>query len=325
VNHKPSQYKIDSSDAGRRLDKFLQQKYSSATRSYLQNLVQKGYVIVNSHKVKSGYQLKTDDEVYIEFPEPKPSHLEPENIPLDILFEDKNLLIINKPAGMIVHPGAGNYSGTLVNGLLNHCKNLSGINGVLRPGIVHRLDKFTSGLLIVAKNDNSHVFLSRQFEQKSIFRIYQAIVWGVPEEEGEIFTQIGRSKRDRKKMTVLKDGGKEAITNYKILKNFSYLSHLELRLKTGRTHQIRVHLNHINHPIFGDPDYNGRNSQIYRLPSHLQKRGAQLLKGITRQALHAKSLEFIHPETQKSMKFDTNLPTDMQTLLEKIENTLLIT
>jgi 23S rRNA pseudouridine1911/1915/1917 synthase len=324
VNQKNFLYQSDSSISGPRLDKFLHQKYPSLTRSYLQNLILKGCVTVNGRQVKTGFQLKPGDEINISFPELQSSHIKAENIPLDIVYEDNSLLILNKPAGMIVHPGAGNYSGTMVNALLYHCKNLSGINGILRPGIVHRLDKYTSGLLVVAKNDRSHVHLSRQFENKSIFRIYEAIVWGVPGEKGEIITKIGRSKRDRKKMTVLKDGGREAITDYHILKEYQFLSHLEIRLRTGRTHQIRVHFNHINHPVFGDGDYNGRKTQLYRLPSHLQKRGAQLLKSITRQALHAKSLQFVHPETNQTMKFNSDLPDDMQSLLEKIENTLLI-
>jgi len=324
VNQKSSLYRIDSRGSDQRLDKFLSQKYPSLTRSYLQNLISKSFITVNDEYVKTGYQLKLNDEVKVTFPEIQPSHIEPENIPLDILYEDNSLLVIDKPAGMIVHPGAGNFNGTLVNALLFHCKNLSGINGILRPGIVHRLDKNTSGLLVVAKNDHSHVNLSRQFESKSISRIYHTFVWGVPGEEGEIITRIGRSKRDRKKMTVLKNGGREAITEYRILKDFLYISYLEISLKTGRTHQIRVHLNHINHPVFGDPDYNGRKSQIYRIPSHLQKRGMMLLKSIDRQALHAKSLQFIHPKTNQVMNFDSDLPTDMQQLLEKIENTLLI-
>ena len=213
----------------------------------------------------------------------------------------------------------------MVNGLLYHCQTLSGINGVLRPGIVHRLDKNTSGLLVVAKNDHSHINLSRQFETKSIRRIYNAIVWGVPaDEKGEIITQIGRSRRDRKKMTVVKERGREAITQFQVIRHFIFLSYLEVSLKTGRTHQIRVHLNHLNHPVFGDPDYNGRQSQIYRLPSHLQKRGMALLKSINRQALHARILEFIHPATKKIVKFESQLPADMQHLLEKIPDALML-
>jgi 23S rRNA pseudouridine1911/1915/1917 synthase len=324
VNQKSSINIIDSSSSGQRLDKFLNQKYPSVTRSHLQNLISKGDVTVNTSTVKSGYQLKLNDEVNVVIPENQPSHIEPEDIPLDVLFEDKSVMVINKSAGMIVHPGAGHYNGTLVNALLYHCKNLSGINGVLRPGIVHRLDKNTSGLLVVAKNDQSHVYLSRQFEEKSISRIYHTFVWGVPKAGGEIITQIGRNRRDRKKMTVLKSGGREAITEYQILKDYLYLSYLEISLKTGRTHQIRVHLNYINHPVFGDPEYNGRKSQIYRLPSHLQKRGASLLKSIDRQALHAKQLQFIHPKTNKMMRFDSKLPEDMQFLVDKIDDTLMI-
>jgi len=324
VNQKSFLYIIDFSTSGQRLDKFLSQNHPDVTRSFLQNLISQGNITVNKERVKTGYQLKLNDEVNLLFPEIKPSHIEPEDIPLTVLYEDKSLLVIDKPAGMIVHPGAGNLKGTLVNALLFHCKNLSGINGILRPGIVHRLDKNTSGLLVVAKNDRSHVYLSRQFEEKSISRIYHTFVWGSPGNDRKIITQIGRSRKDRKKMTVLRIGGREAITEYRVLVDFLYISYLEIRLKTGRTHQIRVHLNHINHPIFGDPDYNGRKSQIYRLPSHLQKRGSLLLKSINRQALHAKKLQFFHPETNQLLKFETDLPSDMQYLLDKIEDTLLL-
>jgi 23S rRNA pseudouridine1911/1915/1917 synthase len=324
VHRKTASYIIDSSISGQRLDKFLNQRYPSVTRSHIKNLISNGDIVVNTKHVKAGYQLKVNDKVTVNFPEIKTSHIEPEDIPLEIIYEDKSLLVINKPAGLIVHPGAGNLNGTLVNALLFHCKNLSGINGVLRPGIVHRLDKNTSGLLIVAKNDHAHVNLSRQFEQKKIWRVYHTIVWGVPGKEGEIITKIGRSKKDRKKMTVLNKGGREAITEYRILKDLLYLSYLEITLKTGRTHQIRVHLNHINHPVFGDPDYNGRKSQIVRLPSHLQKRGSFLLKSINRQALHAKELHFIHPETNQMMNFDTNLPADIQYILDNMDNVLML-
>jgi len=318
-------YKISPLDAGQRLDKYLSQKYGDLTRSRLKNLIENNNILVNNLSVKSGYNLKIDDSVSVFLPEPAPSHITPENIPIDIIFEDDELLVINKPAGLIVHPGTGNRNGTLVNGLLYHCNTLSGINGVLRPGIVHRLDKNTSGLLVVAKNDMSHLRLSRQFETKTIKRTYNAIVWGIPSEnEGEIITQIGRSGRDRKKMTVLKEKGREAITHYRVKKDYLYLSYLKVFLETGRTHQIRVHLNHLNHPVFGDPEYNGRKSQIYRLPSHLQKRGMALLKTINRQALHAITLEFIHPTTEKVMNFESDLPEDMQNLVEKIPDILMI-
>ena len=315
-------YTIDHSSSGQRLDKFLSQLYPSMSRSNLKNLILKGNILLNMRQVKAGYKLRENDQVNISFPDVQPSHIEPQNIPINILYEDNSVLVINKPAGLVVHPGAGNLNGTLVNALLFHCKNLSGINGILRPGIVHRLDKNTSGLMVIAKNDQSHLNLSRQFEQKKIWRVYHTLVWGVPGKEGEIITQIGRSRKDRKKMTVLQNGGREAITEYRILKDFTYLAYLEIKLKTGRTHQIRVHLNHINHPVFGDPDYNGRKSQINRLPSYLQKKGFLLLKSIKRQALHAKELRFVHPDTDQIMKFDSELPADMQYLIDNVNDTL---
>jgi 23S rRNA pseudouridine1911/1915/1917 synthase len=317
--------KITSSDAGERLDKFLHARYNHLSRSHLQNLINSGNVLINNRHVKSGYKIKENDCITIIFKKPEPSTLIPEDIPLDIVYEDDFLLIINKPAGLIVHPGAGNRSGTLVNGLLFHCSSLSGINGILRPGIVHRLDKYTSGLMVVAKNDSSHVFLSKQFETRDIVRTYHAVVWGVPREKvGEIETQIDRSRRDRKKMAVSYRSGKKAITSYKILSEYQYVCLLELTLKTGRTHQIRVHLSYINHPVFGDPDYNGRKTQITRLPIYLQKRGSGLLAGITRQALHAKHLNFIHPQNKRRMHFECDLPTDMQDLLNKIPNAFML-
>ena len=324
MNTNTSHIIISPSDSKIRLDKFLNTKFSTCTRSFLQNLITEGHITVNEKRVKSGYQLKSGDHVRVHFPEHKSSPLTAENIALDVLFEDNDLLVVNKPAGMVVHPGAGNRTGTLVNALLFHCRNLSGINGVLRPGIVHRLDKNTSGLLVVAKNDHSHVALSRQFESKTIQRTYHALVWGVPaQESGEIIARIGRSQRDRKKMSVLKQRGREAVTEFKRVQDYIYFSYLEVRLKTGRTHQIRVHLNHLHHPVFGDPDYNGRKSQINRLPAHLQKRGMDLLKSLNRQALHAKILEFIHPRTQKTMKFESDLPADMQQLIKKINDMII--
>jgi len=315
VNQQSSFYLIELSDSGQRLDKFLSFKYPSITRSYLQNLISRGNVTVNSNQEKTGYQLKINDKVEISFPELQSSHIEPEEIPLDIVFEDKSLLVLNKSAGMIVHPGAGNYQGTLVNALLYHCKNLSGINGILRPGIVHRLDKYTSGLLVVAKNDRSHVHLSKQFEQKSIFRIYHSLVWGVPGEAGEIITQIGRSKRDRKKMTVLKDGGKEAITEYRILNDFLYLSLLEIKLKTGRTHQIRVHCTAIGHPIVGDIVYGGRRARKTIVKGNDL---SDIFGAVTRQMLHARHLEFVHPATETTVKFEAPVPRDMQALISAL-------
>lgn len=245
----------------------------------------------------------------------------PEEMPLVIVFEDESLLVINKPAGLVVHPGAGNRRGTLVNGLLHHCRLLSTVNGAMRPGIVHRLDKNTSGLLVVAKENPVHVALARQFETKEIVRVYHALVWGsFLKPEGEIETFIERSRKDRKKMHVAKNHGKWALTTYQVVKSFGNFSFLELVLKTGRTHQIRVHLNHIGHPIFGDAEYNGRQSQLSRLPASLHTFGLSLLRQMNRQALHARKLSFIHPRTGQAMQFETALPQDFQDLLNTLAN-----
>ena len=313
----PHSFRIDPKSAKQRLDRFLNNQLPEHTRSYFQQLISKGFVRVNSKSVKSGYNLKPDDVITIIFPDPEPSHILPENIPLNIIYEDASVIIVEKPAGMIVHPGAGHRSGTLVNALLFHCSDLSGINGVLRPGIVHRLDKNTSGLLVVAKSDNSHLFLTRQFETREIERTYQAIVWGlVARDVGQIDTLIDRSFRDRKKMSVSSQRGRKAITNFSIEENFQYFSLLNLTLGTGRTHQIRVHLNYINHPVFGDPEYHGRQSQINRIPANRQRYVQNVLKKIPRQALHARKLSFIHPESRKRMTFHSDLPPDMKEALE---------
>ncbi len=310
---------------GKRLDKFLIEELNEKSRSSLQNSITKGEILVNNNVVKTGYKLKENDNITINIILDAPENIHPENIKLNIIYEDDSLIVINKPAGMVVHPGAGNKSGTLVNALLYHCNHLSKLSGATRPGIVHRLDKDTSGLLVVAKDDLTHVKLQEQFQTKEIKRVYLALIWGVPvQKQGEIETFISRSRKDRKKMTVSSSGGKEAVTNYKLIKEFQYLSLLELRLNTGRTHQIRVHLNHLNMPVFGDPVYNGRKSQLRRLPSYLQRRGAALLKKINRQSLHAKELSFIHPKDGKRMKFTSELPEDMNYILNKIEDVLLL-
>jgi len=316
---------ISLSESKSRLDKFLTSKFPHYTRSYLQHLISKHFIKVNDRPVKSGYRLKKGDRLSVQIPEQQASPLGAEDIALNVLFEDEDVLVVNKPAGMVVHPGAGNRTGTLVNALLHHCRDLSGINGVLRPGIVHRLDKNTSGLLVVAKNDHRHLALARQFESRLIRRTYHALVWGVPEQRsGEISTQIGRSRRDRKRMTVMSEKGRKAVTTFRLLEDYLYLSYLEVQLQTGRTHQIRVHMNHLHLPVFGDPDYNGRKSQINRLPAHLQKRGLSLLKLIDRQALHAKRLEFVHPRTELLMKFDSPLPNDIQQVIDKIPEILML-
>jgi len=323
VSNEIEQIKVTIS--GLRLDKFIHSKYPDFTRSYIQNLILKRNILVNNSSEKTGYKIKENDLISIHFPSSVPSKIQAEKIPLDIVYEDEYLLVLNKPAGLVVHPGAGNYKGTIVNALLYYCKKLSGINGVLRPGIVHRLDKNTSGLMVVAKDDITHSSLSHQFETREIIRTYYALVWGVPpEREGTIETLIDRSKKDRKKMTVSHGRGRNAITNYKLIRSFQYFSLLELELKTGRTHQIRVHLNYLHHPVFGDPDYNGRQSQLKQLPSFLQKRGAHLLKCINRQALHAKMLEFIHPHSMERLFFDSEIPPDISELIRKLPSVMLL-
>jgi len=322
---KKKQIQISSEQSGQRLDKILLDEFEEISRSSIQNLIKDGEILVNGQLVKTGYKLKENDQVSLNIKEKPAIPIQAEKIQLNIVFEDEFLIVINKPAGMVVHPGAGNKSGTLVNALLNHCKELSKVSGSARPGIVHRLDKDTSGLLVVAKDDNIHRKLQEQFLSKEIHRTYHALIWGVPvEKKGEIESFITRSRRDRKKMAVSSSEGKEAKTSYRLLKDFQYLSLLELKLNTGRTHQIRVHLNHINMPVFGDPVYNGRKSQLRRLPAHLQKRGAALLKKINRQALHAKELTFIHPKTSKEVSFSTELPSDMENILAKLEDVLLM-
>jgi 23S rRNA pseudouridine1911/1915/1917 synthase len=305
---------------GDRLDKFLHSTYPHLTRSYIQNLIINKMIRVNGDPVKCGYKLKGADRIRIQLnPIPATDDMPAENIPLQIIHEDDHVLVIDKPAGLVVHPGAGNHSGTLVNGLLYHCRNLSSINGKMRPGIVHRLDKNTSGLLVVAKNDRAHLHLARQFESRDISRTYQAVVWGTfAVASGEIETLIDRSRKDRTRMTVARKKGRWALTTYRVIKSFPYFSYLELVLKTGRTHQIRVHLDHIHHPVCGDPEYNGRLGQLSRLPAAYKDMGHELLKKIDRQALHACKLSFIHPQTTKRMQFESPLPADMRQLLEML-------
>ncbi len=264
--------------------------------------------------------MRSGDQISIQLNLPNMSEkLMAEKIPLDIVYEDEYLLVLNKPAGLVIHPGAGNRNGTLVNGLLYHCQTLSTVNGTLRPGIVHRLDKNTSGLLVVAKTDQTHLNLSRQFESRDIVRTYQAVVWGdFKTAEGKIESFIDRSRKDRQKMAVVKNHGKYALTMYRVLISFKYFSFVELTLKTGRTHQIRVHLNHIHHPVFGDPEYNGRQGQLSRLPTSVRDFAIALLKKINRQALHARKLSFIHPQLQERVNFETSLPSDIQQIVDEL-------
>lgn len=298
-----------------RLDLFLVNHVENATRSKVQHAIRAGAVLVDARQVRPSYPVSPGEVINVTLPTPRPHTAEPENIPLDIVYEDDHLLVVNKPAGMVTHPAYGNYSGTLVNALLYHCGRLSKTDDPTRPGIVHRLDKETSGLLVVAKSDVVHARLAHQFARRTIRREYQAIVWGrFRESRGRIEAELGRSTSDRKKMAVVK-GGKVAVTEYEVLSTFEYLSHVSLRLHTGRTHQIRVHLAHVNHPVFGDPTYNGR--RLVWGPGTPRQRDEvrHLLDLLPRQALHAKTIGFVHPVTKEEVDFDSLLPEDMQAIL----------
>jgi 23S rRNA pseudouridine1911/1915/1917 synthase len=302
----------------KRLDVYLTHRVENATRNKVQQGIEAGMVLVNGKIVKSSYLLNPHDLIDITFPRPPRMDAEPEDIPLDIVYEDAYLLIVNKPAGMVSHPAYNNYSGTLVNALLHHCNHLSTLNTEMRPGIVHRLDKDTTGLMVVAKNDAAHAFLAKQFAKRTIDREYWAIVWGrFKSPKGTIDANLGRSKRDRKKVAVTEDG-KSAITEYEVLKEFEFLSLVRLHLKTGRTHQIRVHLAHINHPVFGDPAYGGRTNTWNGLEGKKAHAAANLLKLLPRQALHARTIGFIHPATKEFVKYDSELPADMQAILKNL-------
>lgn len=304
-----------------RLDLFLTHHVENATRSKVQKAIEEGHVLVDGKQVKPSHKVSPGEKVHVLIPKPPPQEVIPENIPLDIIYEDDSLLVVNKPAGMVTHPAYGNYSGTLVNALLHHSKSLSSVDTAVRPGIVHRLDKDTSGLMVVAKDDPTHAKLAKQFSQRTIEREYWALVWGqFKKPKGTVEASLGRSKSDRKKIAVTA-GGKHAMTEYEVLKKFEFLSLVRLKLLTGRTHQIRVHLHHIGHPVFGDPTYGGR--RIAYQPSGsgttLKQRVENLLGMIGRQALHAKTLGFVHPASGKFMRFDSDLPADFQAVLAEVE------
>ena len=283
-------------DAGKRLDAYLASRLEGLTRSWLQKLIESGNVTLEGcEKTAKNYRIKEGDRVRVQLPEPEILRVDPENIPLDIVYEDDDLLVVNKPRGMVVHPAAGNFTGTLVNAVMYHCRGqLSSINGVVRPGIVHRIDKDTSGLLVVAKTDSAHKGLAEQFAVHSIKRAYRAVVYNnITQDSGRIDAPIGRSSRDRMKMAVTaEDRGRRAVTNYRVLERTGKFTYIECRLETGRTHQIRVHMSHQGHPLLGDQVYGPRKG----------------LKGIDGQVLHAKELGFVHPATGKYVEFDSPLP-----------------
>lgn len=301
-----------------RLDVFLTHQVENATRSKMQKAITDGFVLVNGKVVKPSHLIAPNEIIDVTFPRPPRSKAQPEEIPLDIIYEDDAIIVVNKPAGMVTHPAYGNYSGTLVNALLHHCNHLSTVNTEMRPGIIHRLDKETSGLMVVAKTDSAHTFIARQFSKRTIERAYWAIVWGLfKTKSGIIDASLARSKRDRKKITVAEEG-KIAITEYEIIEQFEFLSLLKLKPKTGRTHQIRVHLAHIGRPVFGDPAYAGRSSSWGGLKGKKEQQAANLLKMIGRQALHAKTLGFVHPTSKELVHFESPLPKDIRSVLNAI-------
>jgi len=294
---------VSDSDKGARIDKFISDNVEELTRSAVQGLMEKGKILVSGKSVSKNYKLRDGDTVEVEIPEPEPMDALPEDIPLDIVYEDSDLLVVNKPKGMVVHPAHGNHSGTLVNALLHHCgDSLSGINGVIRPGIVHRIDKNTSGLLIVAKNDAAHLHLAEQIKVHSFTREYEAVASGYfKETEGTIDAPIGRHKTDRKKMCVTTENSRNAVTHYSVIRQYGGYAHVRLRLETGRTHQIRVHLAYIGHPVLGDDVY------------------GKAYKGIEGQCLHARKIGFIHPTTGEYMEFTSELPDYFVSILNKLE------
>lgn len=309
---------VPPGQARERLDQYLTHHVENATRSKVQKAIDAGLVLVNGKTAKRSYAVCGGEDIEITIPKPPPPDVVPENILLEILYEDESLLVVNKPAGMVTHPAYGNYSGTLVNALLYHCnKHLSTVNDSTRPGIVHRLDKDTSGLMVVAKNDEVHAHLAAQFSRRTIEREYWSIVWGRFDrnKSGLIEAALGRSSSDRKKISV-SSSGKAALTEYTVLEEFEYLSLVRLHLRTGRTHQIRVHLHHIGHPVFGDPMYGGRRIAWGGTEKKKKEEVQRLLTLINRQALHAKTIGFVHPVTKETMRFDSSLPADMASLLE---------
>ncbi len=295
----------EDTDIGERIDRFLQKHFPERSRSALQKLTADGHVSVNGRSVSKNYKLSGGDTVSLIIPEPKELDVLPERIPLDIVYEDNDLLVVNKPKGIVVHPAPGNLSGTLVNALLYHCKNeLSGINGVIRPGIVHRIDKDTSGLLMVAKSDKAHLSLAKQIKEHSFDRVYETVVYGTfREDSGTVDAPIGRHPVDRKKMAVTDLHSRDAITHFQVLERFSGFTHLRVTLETGRTHQIRVHMAYIGHPVAGDPVYGPK----------------KVITELDGQCLHAKVIGFTHPTTGERMIFESELPDYFVRFLNKLK------
>lgn len=295
---------LEQVDAGKRLDKLLQLKLPGMTRSAVQKLMDQGYVTKNGIAISKNEKGNAGDCIMVTVPAPTPLEVKAQDIPLEIVFEDEDLLVVNKPKGMVVHPAAGNDNGTLVNALLHHCgDSLSGINGVIRPGIVHRIDKDTSGLLVVAKNDTAHQKLAQQIKEHSFTRIYEAVVYGhIREEEGIVDAPIGRHPTDRKKMAVTDKNARHAVTHYRVLQQYDGFTHIQLKLETGRTHQIRVHMAYIGHPVAGDPVYGVK----------------KVITSLGGQCLHAKVIGFIHPATGEYLEINSELPAYFTQFLGKL-------
>ena len=295
---------VQAADAGARADVFLAAQLG-VSRSNMQKLLDEGRVKRGDKVLKANYKVRAGEVITVDIPEPEPIEAVPEDIPLDIIYEDDDVVVLNKARGMVVHPAPGNYTGTLVNALLFHCKNLSGINSAIRPGIVHRLDKDTSGIMIVAKNDAAHIALSQQIQSKTAQRTYLAVVRGnIKTDSGTIETQIARDKNDRKKMAVVKEGGRDAVTDYEVLERFGKYTLVRCKLRTGRTHQIRVHMEYLGYPLVGDPKYSPMKTPF-------------AIKG---QALHSHTLEFTHPRTGERLKFEAPLPEDMHKIITRLHN-----
>lgn len=317
-------FKASSGQAPLRVDKFLMNFIENASRNKIQKAAENGNILVNDIAVKSSHKVKAGDRVSVVYSYPKQTNeLIPQDIPINIHYEDDDILIVNKEAGMVVHPGFGNYDGTLVNALAFHFENLPNKSTENRPGLVHRIDKNTSGILVIAKNDNSMLKLSKKFEERDLNRLYIALVWGDLKNESDTITgHIGRSLKNRKIMSVFPDGeyGKNAITNYRVVERYGYVTMVECKLETGRTHQIRAHFKHIGHPLFNDPEYGGdailKGTTFTKYKQFIQN----CFKICPRQALHAKSLEFKHPTTDKLISFESDLPEDMALLVEKWRN-----
>ncbi len=305
-----------------RIDKFLVDRLERTSRNRIQNAHDDGFVKVNGVSVKSSYKIKPHDIITIEMPYPvRDMELIPENIPIDIVYEDDDLVILMKPKNMVVHPGFGNFSGTLLNAMLYHFQNLP-VNSDARPGLVHRLDKNTTGLMVIAKTEEALTHLGKQFFDRTIDRRYVALVWGDVKEDGTVIGNTGRSLNDRKVFTVFPNGdhGKHAVTHYKVLKRYGYVTLVECKLETGRTHQIRVHMKHIGHTLFGDFEYGGDKILKGTTFSKYKQFVQNCLDLLPRQALHARTLSFTHPTTGKWMSFESDLPADMQAVLDKWEN-----